>query len=72
MKDDKAIKNLKNNMNKFDGKLSSLSRDKLAQIICSGCDFYSPEKERLECGAFKILCLLIEREIITKEDINDL
>lgn len=45
-------------------KLKGLSREELMDVICPGCPFYHPEKEKLECGAFRILAALIEKGLI--------
>lgn len=46
--------------------LRKLSREEIMDIVCSGCPFFSKEKERLECGAFRIVVALIEKGLIDK------
>jgi hypothetical protein len=43
----------------------------LIELICKHCEFYKESDKELECGAFKILKRLLEKEVITPEEIND-
>ncbi len=43
----------------------------LINLICKHCEFYKESDEDLECGAYKILKGLLEKEIITPEQIED-
>jgi hypothetical protein len=52
--------------------LRKLSREELMNIICSGCPFFSEEKERLECGAFRIVAALIEKGLLDRDTLKAL
>ena len=43
----------------------------LEALICTSCDFYKESDEDLICGAYKILKALLEKEVITPEEIRD-
>ena len=45
------------------------SHDGCVELFCLDCDFYKEDERELECGAFKLLKHLIEKKIITPEDI---
>ena len=49
----------------------SPEKKKLVKLICGSCDFYKESDKDLECGAYKILKVLLEREVITPEEIAD-
>jgi hypothetical protein len=49
----------------------NLSKDELTELICKRCDFYKESEKDLECGAYKILKGLLEKGLITPEEIND-
>lgn len=34
-------------------------------LICTRCNFFKPDEERLECAAFKILVDLLKSEVVT-------
>ena len=40
-------------------------------LFCADCEFYKDSDKDLECGAFKLLNRLIEKNILTVEDIAD-
>jgi|GEM_PF-731656 len=44
--------------------LENLSKDELVELICTGCPFFDYEKERLECGAFRILAFLLKEGLL--------
>jgi hypothetical protein len=48
-----------------------LDKDSLIDLICKHCDFYKESDKDLECGAYKILKGLLEKNIITPEEISD-
>jgi hypothetical protein len=48
-----------------------LDKDSLIDLICKHCDFYKESDKDLECGAYKILKGLLEKNIITPEGISD-
>jgi hypothetical protein len=49
----------------------ALDKDSLIELICKHCDFYKESEKDLECGAFKILRELLEKDVITPEEIKD-
>ncbi len=48
-----------------------LDKESLIDLICKHCDFYKESEKDLECGAYKILKWLLEKKIITPEEISD-
>jgi len=42
----------------------------LVREICRVCDFYRETDEGLECGAYKILRILVRDKIVSVEDIR--
>jgi len=48
-----------------------LDKDFLIDLICKRCDFYKESDKDLECGAYKILKKLLEKGVITSEEIKD-
>jgi len=48
-----------------------LNREMLVNLICKCCDFYKDSDKDLECGAYKILQRLLEKGILTPEDVQD-
>lgn len=52
-----------------DEKFENLSQEEIVEIICSGCPFYKPDKEYMECGAFRILSSLLKKGVLKKEDL---
>jgi hypothetical protein len=48
-----------------------LDKKSLVELICKHCDFYKESDKDLECGAYKILKGLLEKNIITPEEISD-
>jgi len=49
----------------------ALDKDFLIELICKHCDFYKESEKDLECGAFKILRELLEKGVITPEEIKN-
>ena len=49
----------------------NLDKEKLVNLICKRCDFYKDSDKDLECGAYKILRRLLEKGIVTPEDIRN-
>lgn len=47
------------------------TQEGLIDLICRDCDFYREDDEQLECFAFKILKNLLQKHIITPEQIID-
>ncbi len=49
----------------------ALDKDILINLICKQCEFYKESDKDLECGAYKILKGLLEKRVITPEQIED-
>jgi hypothetical protein len=49
----------------------TLDKETLIELICKHCDFYKESDKDLECGAYKILKGLLEKNIIAPEEISD-
>ncbi|MCX8117601.1 MAG: hypothetical protein N3G78_06715 [Desulfobacterota bacterium] len=49
----------------------AIDKESLIRLICGHCDFYKESEKDLECGAFKILRALLEKGIVTPEEIED-
>ncbi|MCJ7746726.1 MAG: hypothetical protein MUP27_03210 [Desulfobacterales bacterium] len=49
----------------------TFDKELLLELICKHCEFYKESEKELECGAFKILKRLLEKEVVTPEEIND-
>lgn len=45
-------------------------KENFVQFICTQCDFYKPEKEKLECAAFKILVGLLKSGVVTVDQVQ--
>jgi hypothetical protein len=43
----------------------------LIDLIFKHCDYYKESEKDLECGAYKILKRLLEKKVITPEEISD-
>ena len=43
----------------------------LITLICKHCEFYKESDKDLECGAFKILKRLLEKGVVTPEEVNE-
>lgn len=48
-----------------------LGKEDLIELICKHCEFYKESDRDLECGAYKILKALLEKDLITPEEIKD-
>ncbi len=48
-----------------------LDKDQLIELICKNCEFYKESEKDLECGAYKILKTLLEKDLITPKEIKD-
>jgi hypothetical protein len=48
-----------------------LEKESLVHLICRHCEFYKESDKDLECGAFKILKRLLEKGVVTPENIID-
>ena len=48
-----------------------IDKEMLVNLICKCCDFYKDSDKDLECGAYKILRRLLEKGIVTPEDIRN-
>ncbi len=40
-------------------------------FICTHCEFFKEDDVELECAAFKVLKNMLQKGIITPEEIND-
>jgi len=49
----------------------ALDKDFLTDLICKQCEFYKDSDKELECGAFKIIKGLLEKGVITPQEIID-
>ena len=47
------------------------SKDGAISLFCADCDFYKESDKDLECGAFKLLRLLIDKKVLTMAQISD-
>jgi hypothetical protein len=47
------------------------TKDGAIELFCSDCDFYKESDKDLECGAFKLLRRLVEKNILTVKQISD-
>lgn len=45
------------------------TKDGLIELVCRDCDFWKEDDRDYECGAFKLLRLLLEKDMITVEEI---
>ena len=63
--------NLLKNAEKFLSDPDSLkTQEGLTKFLCGDCDFYKEgEDEHLECGAYMLLELLLDKKVVTIEDI---
>ncbi len=50
--------------------LSDWTQEDFALLICTKCQFYKPEEEQLECGAFLALKELLKSEVITVDQVR--
>jgi hypothetical protein len=48
-----------------------LDKESLVDLICKHCDFYKESEKDLECGAYKILKKLLEKGMLTPEEMTD-
>ena len=46
-------------------------KELLIELICKHCEFYKESDKDLECGAFKILKQLLEKGVITPEEVRN-
>ena len=51
--------------------IMGLDKNALIKLICHHCEFYKESDKDLECGAFKILRALLNKGVITPEEIDD-
>jgi len=67
-----CFENIKKNIEKFEADPGLIQTKRGAiDLFCSDCDFYKESDEDLECGAFKLLRRLVERKLLTLEQIRD-
>ena len=48
----------------------NLDKESLINLICKHCEFYKESGKDLECGGFKILRGLLEKGVITPEQMK--
>lgn len=66
-----TIKKFRENLKKLNrDDLENLSQDELVELICTGCPFFDYDKERLECGAFRILAFLLKEGLLDGETLK--
>jgi hypothetical protein len=70
--DRKAIEAMKRELEKLSKPLSSLTDEEFFLLFCQGCDFWSPDKERLECGCFKVLKQLVRQGLLDRDTLSAL
>ena len=58
-------------INNLRGLKMALDKESLIHLICKHCEFYKESDKDLECGAYKILKKLLEKGVITPEEIKD-
>jgi hypothetical protein len=58
-------------IHKVGGLNMTLDKESLVNLICTHCEFYKESDKDLECGAYKILKGLLEKGVITPEQILD-
>ena len=46
-----------------------LTKDGLIDLICRNCEFWHEDEVNYECGAFKLMRLLLEKEMLSIETI---
>lgn len=49
---------------------ASWTKEDFVCLICTRCQFYKPEKEQLECAAFKMLVELLKSEVVSVEQVR--
>lgn len=54
----------------IDSNIAQLDDEKLIELICTGCPFYDKDKERLECGAFRILTSILKSGKLKSDDLK--
>jgi len=52
------------------GEVSMADEEEFKRLLCADCEFFTPgEDEELECGCYHILVRLLERGLITLEQL---
>ena len=46
-------------------------KDPYINLICTHCEFFKEDDKELECAAFKALKTMLQRSIITQDEIED-
>ncbi|AGK61972.1 hypothetical protein Asulf_02007 [Archaeoglobus sulfaticallidus PM70-1] len=49
--------------------MAEVTKREMIDGVCKVCDFYKENDEQLECGAFKIIKILVEEGKLRMEDI---
>ncbi len=68
-----SFPNILKNSSKFLGNPACLkTQEGLTELICRDCEFYKEgQDEEIACGAFYLLQLLLEKDVLTVEKIID-
>ena len=45
------------------------TREGLIDLMCRDCEFWKEEEDNYECGAFKLIRLLLEKNAVSVEEI---
>jgi len=66
------FKNLINRLDKFKADPGLIhTKDGAVELLCADCEFYKESDKDLECGAFKLLRLLLDKNVLTLGQISD-
>ncbi len=67
-----AFEKLLQRLQKFEADPALIhTKEGAVELLCADCEFYKESDKDLECGAFKLLRLLIDKKILTLEQIAD-
>jgi hypothetical protein len=48
-----------------------IQKDPYITLICTHCEFFKEDELELECAAFKVLKSMLQKGLITPEEIED-
>ena len=51
--------------------MMAVTKEDLIDLVCKRCDFYKESDKDLECGAYKILKGLLEKGLVTPQQVKD-
>lgn len=67
-----SFKNLLSKLEQYEKDPSLIrTKDGAVGFFCADCDFYKDSDKDLECGAYKLLVRLIEKDVISLRHISD-